>query len=72
MTTTIEREDLDTDEYVMEADEENGDFDLDFSDILDGCTVEYHRDDYVIDEDFYSLKKACDACGHTWTESKDD
>jgi hypothetical protein len=70
MTAMIEREDLYTDEFAME--DEDKDFDLEFRDILDGCSDDYHRDAYVVDEDSYSIKQQCEACGSTWTESKDD
>lgn len=51
----------------------NADTDFELGDLMYGCVDGgYHRDEYVLHEDTYSVTRKCDECGDTWSESKDD
>lgn len=56
------------DATAMESEHE-----LDLGDLMYGCTDGgYHKDEYVLFEDTYTVTRKCDDCGDTWSEDKDD
>lgn len=72
MTVTMERyaTSVDTDTELDFDGSDLPELDLEVGGAMDCLELGEHRDAYVVEEDLYTIKYECEACGDSYSEDK--